>query len=73
MLLLLQSRANQLKSLCSGLRVWEIQAGHCPHDELPDDVNAALLQFVEEEVLQQQQQQQEKQQEHETVAAAGSQ
>ena len=24
-----------------------LEAGHCPHDEVPDQVNAALLQWLE--------------------------
>jgi pimeloyl-ACP methyl ester carboxylesterase len=23
-----------------------LQAGHCPHDEAPADVNAALMEFI---------------------------
>ena len=28
-----------------------VDAGHCPHDEQPEKVNAALLQFIEARVL----------------------
>jgi hypothetical protein len=34
-----------------GLKAWNLQAGHCPHDEQPEQVNAALLQFIEEMVV----------------------
>lgn len=46
-----KGRADLLAAECPGLRVWEINAGHCPHDEAPDAVNAALLEFVEQMVL----------------------
>ncbi|KAF8056019.1 cry [Scenedesmus sp. PABB004] len=45
-------RAALLRETCPGLRVWQLQAGHCPHDEVPEQVNAALLEFVETMVLQ---------------------
>lgn len=48
-----KSRADQLKSICApvGLRAWELQAGHCPHDEVPVEFNRALIEFVEELVI----------------------
>jgi hypothetical protein len=55
---------------CPGLRVWAIQAGHCPHDEAPQAVNVALLEFVAEMVLPQQQQQQQQQQQATATASA---
>ncbi|GAB4818230.1 hypothetical protein N2152v2_005276 [Parachlorella kessleri] len=44
-------RAKQLAELCSNVRVKMLNAGHCPHDELPEEVNAELLRFMEEDVL----------------------
>eukprot|EP00879_Flechtneria_rotunda_P024021 GHRR01025443.1.p2 GENE.GHRR01025443.1~~GHRR01025443.1.p2 ORF type:complete len:101 (+),score=36.52 GHRR01025443.1:214-516(+) len=41
-------RARQLAEICPDLQVWELQAGHCPHDEVPEQVNAALLEFAEQ-------------------------
>eukprot|EP00878_Enallax_costatus_P025088 GHUV01026809.1.p1 GENE.GHUV01026809.1~~GHUV01026809.1.p1 ORF type:complete len:155 (+),score=40.44 GHUV01026809.1:964-1428(+) len=70
-----KGRAAQLSSLCPGLRVWEVQAGHCPHDEAPEAINAALLQFVDEEVMQQRasdQQLQHQQQQGQIVATTSS-
>ncbi|KAF6257981.1 Alpha/Beta hydrolase protein [Scenedesmus sp. NREL 46B-D3] len=48
-----QARSDLLVAQCApvGLRAWNIQAGHCPHDEQPEAVNAALLEFVEEMVM----------------------
>jgi hypothetical protein len=45
-------RARQLKQACGELaEVVELQAGHCPHDEVPEQVNAALLEWVQRVVL----------------------
>jgi hypothetical protein len=51
-----RGRAQLLEQECPGLRVWAINAGHCPHDESPEEVNKALLEFVEQMVLPAQQQ-----------------
>lgn len=32
-------------------QVIKLTAGHCPHDEVPEQVNAALLAFMEQRVL----------------------
>lgn len=53
-----RARMKQLERECPGTRVWPINAGHCPHDEAPAEVNRALLEFVEQMVLPAQQQQQ---------------
>ncbi|WIA43807.1 hypothetical protein OEZ86_010225, partial [Tetradesmus obliquus] len=47
-----QARSDLLVQQCApvGLRAWNIQAGHCPHDEQPELVNAALLEFIEQMV-----------------------
>lgn len=47
-----KARAQQLAQLCPNVRVVLLQAGHCPHDEVPDEVNAAMLHFIEQDVLQ---------------------
>jgi pimeloyl-ACP methyl ester carboxylesterase len=54
-----RGRADQLERECPGTRVWAINAGHCPHDEAPAEVNRALLEFVEQMVMPAQQQQQQ--------------
>jgi hypothetical protein len=54
-----KGRAKQLQAECPGLKVWAINAGHCPHDEAPTEVNTALLEFVEQMVLPALQQQQQ--------------
>jgi pimeloyl-ACP methyl ester carboxylesterase len=54
-----RARMKQLESECPGTRVWPINAGHCPHDEAPAEVNRAILEFVEQMVMPAQQQQQQ--------------
>ncbi|CAD7701138.1 unnamed protein product [Ostreobium quekettii] len=39
-------RAAKLDSSCPNVEVKLLQAGHCPHDEVPDEVNDEILQFV---------------------------
>jgi len=46
-----RTRAASLQATCPGIYTALIQAGHCPHDEQPGKVNAALLSFIEERVL----------------------
>ena len=29
----------------------KLDAGHCPHDEVPEEVNRRILQFIEQRVL----------------------
>ena len=42
----------ELKDSCpANVEVELLDAGHCPHDELPAAVNAALLCFIESRVL----------------------
>jgi hypothetical protein len=41
-------RAAQLKELCPNVQLLLLQAGHCPHDEVPEQVNAGLLDFAEQ-------------------------
>ncbi|EFJ50097.1 hypothetical protein VOLCADRAFT_89124 [Volvox carteri f. nagariensis] len=45
------SRARQLGRLCTNVEVELLQAGHCPHDEVPEQVNEALLRFIRTSVL----------------------
>ena len=42
------ARARDLAALCDAKKVSVqlLQAGHCPHDELPAEVNAAISSFV---------------------------
>ncbi|PNW74124.1 hypothetical protein CHLRE_13g586350v5 [Chlamydomonas reinhardtii] len=46
-----KSRAREMGQLCPNVQVVLLQAGHCPHDEVPDQVNAALLGFIRDTVL----------------------
>ncbi|KAK9810106.1 hypothetical protein WJX72_004967 [[Myrmecia] bisecta] len=48
-------RAESLQAACSNVEVKLLDAGHCPHDERPEEVNRQLLQFMAETVLRQQQ------------------
>jgi len=66
-----KGRADLLARECPGLRVWAINAGHCPHDESPQEVNQALLDFVEQMVMPAQQQQQQQQGQQAAAAADG--
>jgi len=44
------SRANQLRDVCAvGVDVVLLDAGHCPHDEAPAEVNASLKEFASRE------------------------
>lgn len=40
------ARAKELEAACSNVRVQMLDAGHCPHDEVPQIVNDALLSFM---------------------------
>ena len=40
------ARANELKEACSNVEVQLLDAGHCPHDEVPHLVNKSLLSFM---------------------------
>lgn len=44
-------RAQELDRLCPNLRVVMLNAGHCPHDEVPGEFNAALAEFVKGDVI----------------------
>ncbi|GIL51391.1 hypothetical protein Vafri_7390 [Volvox africanus] len=46
-----RSRAQQLGNLCPNVQVELLQAGHCPHDEVPEQVNEGLLHFIRTSVL----------------------
>ncbi|KAL4854579.1 Pheophytinase [Chlorella vulgaris] len=45
------ARADELARACSNATIVKLDAGHCPHDEVPEICNAAILQFIEEQVL----------------------
>lgn len=46
------ARAAALEAACPGyVSVQMLEAGHCPHDERPDLVNAGIVKFVEEKVM----------------------
>ena len=42
------ARANGLRDACSNVEVQLLDAGHCPHDEVPHLVNEGLLKFMNE-------------------------
>ncbi|GFR49192.1 hypothetical protein Agub_g11217, partial [Astrephomene gubernaculifera] len=46
-----RGRALQLGQLCANVRVMLLEAGHCPHDEVPELFNEGLLGFLRSEVL----------------------
>lgn len=46
-----RGRALELQALCDNVDAVLLDAGHCPHDEVPDLVNAGILSFIEERVL----------------------
>jgi hypothetical protein len=45
-----RARAQALAKTCPNVKLVLLQAGHCPHDEVPHLVNRALLQFIEQQV-----------------------
>ncbi|KAJ8752906.1 hypothetical protein K2173_008641 [Erythroxylum novogranatense] len=50
-----KSKVAMLKDHCSGIVIRELDAGHCPHDEKPQEVNAIIREWivtVESKVLQ---------------------
>ena len=40
------ARAQGLKEACTNVEVQMLDAGHCPHDEVPQLVNEGLLSFM---------------------------
>ena len=40
------SKCDQIKNLYPRATIVRLQAGHCPHDEVPEQVNKALLEFA---------------------------
>uniref|UniRef100_A0A7S3UFW6 Photolyase/cryptochrome alpha/beta domain-containing protein n=1 Tax=Picocystis salinarum TaxID=88271 RepID=A0A7S3UFW6_9CHLO len=41
-----KDRAAQLEKLCHNVEVKRLEAGHCPHDEVPEEVNSALIEWM---------------------------
>ncbi|KAM1069918.1 hypothetical protein ACFX13_001827 [Malus domestica] len=41
-----KSTVAMLKEHCAGFIVKELDAGHCPHDELPDEVNSIIREWI---------------------------
>ncbi|KAL8151334.1 hypothetical protein V2J09_021142 [Rumex salicifolius] len=41
-----KSKLAMLKEHCSGIEVIELNAGHCPHDERPEEVNSFITTWV---------------------------
>lgn len=46
-----KARAGDLGRLCGNAEVVLLEAGHCPHDEVPDLVNRHIITFVQQRVL----------------------
>ena len=42
-----KARAHELERACSNVEVELLDAGHCPHDEVPHLVNKSLLNFMQ--------------------------
>lgn len=42
-----EGKAKLLQSLCDGLQVKLLEAGHCPHDEVPEIVNNEIISFIQ--------------------------
>jgi pimeloyl-ACP methyl ester carboxylesterase len=43
-----KARARQLSTLRKGIEVAELQGGHCPHDEIPEEVASAIVSWLKE-------------------------
>ena len=41
-------RAEQIVAACPQAQLQMLQAGHCPHDEKPEEVNAGIAKFAAE-------------------------
>lgn len=41
-----RSKLAMLKAHCKGITIREIDAGHCPHDELPAEINSVIQEWV---------------------------
>ncbi|GLT40303.1 hypothetical protein SLA2020_144480 [Shorea laevis] len=41
-----KSKVAMLKEHCAGVTVKELNAGHCPHDELPEEVNSIICEWI---------------------------
>ncbi|KAF5457719.1 hypothetical protein F2P56_021801 [Juglans regia] len=41
-----KSKVVMLKENCAGVIIRELDAGHCPHDELPQEVNSIICEWV---------------------------
>jgi pimeloyl-ACP methyl ester carboxylesterase len=43
-----KGRARQLKTLRKGIEVAELEGGHCPHDEIPEQVASAMVKWMKD-------------------------
>ncbi|KAE8022417.1 hypothetical protein FH972_008219 [Carpinus fangiana] len=41
-----KSKLAMVKEHCGGVAIKELDAGHCPHDELPEEVNSIICEWV---------------------------
>ena len=44
-------RAKELEDTCSNVQVKLLRAGHCPHDEVPEQVNETIIKFVSDRIM----------------------
>ena len=49
-----EGRAKKMKALCGNVQVVLVDAGHCPHDEVPEEFNRAFHAFVTDSVVSEQ-------------------
>lgn len=41
-----KTKLAMLKEHCNGVEIRELDSGHCPHDELPDEVNSIICEWI---------------------------
>lgn len=41
-----KSKVAMLKEHCAGIVIRELDAGHCPHDEKPEEVNSIISEWI---------------------------
>ncbi|KAF9611641.1 hypothetical protein IFM89_034112 [Coptis chinensis] len=45
-LLNFESKLSELGECCIGIEIRELDAGHCPHDERPEEVNSFICEWI---------------------------
>ncbi|KAF9617147.1 hypothetical protein IFM89_034298 [Coptis chinensis] len=41
-----ESKLSELRECCIGIEIRELDAGHCPHDERPEEVNSFICEWI---------------------------